>query len=176
MADRVRDPALRRSGWAAAGRAPVPWPVAARATLHCLTGCAIGEVLGMVIGTSAGLHNATTVIVSIAVMELLDNVVMIAVPGAMNEGPASALFWGSLAGSLAVAFAFTTPLNRVLIGRGEGHAVLHPYHQAAAEPARPSPRPRPASTGTLRGHVGKGDNDAASSHACHTAAGDRSPL
>src|SRR5215510_3708208 len=100
---------------------PTTWRMAAQATLHCLTGCAIGEVLGMVIGTAFGLHNAATVVlsialafvfgygltmrgvlragvswgtalkialaadtVSIAVMELLDNAVVVAVPGAMD--------------------------------------------------------------------------------------------
>lgn len=69
--------------------------------------------------------------VSIAVMELLDNAVMLTVPGAMNAGPASALFWGTLAGSLAVAFVLTTPVNRAMIRRGRGHAVVHQRHQAA---------------------------------------------
>ena len=115
----------------------MPWSTAAQATLHCLTGCAIGEVLGMVIGTAFGLHNAATVVLSIAlafvfgyaltmrgvlragvgwrtglkvalaadtvsitIMELLDNAVVVAVPGAMNAGLASPLFWGSLAFSL----------------------------------------------------------------------------
>jgi Domain of unknown function (DUF4396) len=141
------------------------WAMAATATLHCLTGCAIGEVLGMVIGTAAGLHNAATVVlsialaflfgyaltmrgvlragltlrqafgvalaadtVSIAVMELMDNACIVAVPGAMSAGLASALFWGSLAGSLVVAFLVTTPVNRWLIGKGKGHAVVHAYH------------------------------------------------
>jgi len=143
----------------------VPWSSAAQATLHCLTGCAIGEVLGMVIGTAAGLHNAATVVlsvalafvfgygltmrgvlragldprralrvalaadtVSIAVMELIDNAVMVVVPGAMDAGLDSALFWGSLVVSLAVAFALTTPVNRWMIGRGKGHAVVHAHH------------------------------------------------
>jgi len=147
------------------GAAPTGWGMAARATLHCLTGCAIGEVLGMVIGTAAGLHAATTVVlsialafgfgyaltmrgvlrggvpfrralrvalaadtVSIAVMELVDNAVILAVPGAMNAGLTSALFWLSLAGSLAVAFVVTTPVNRWMIGRGKGHAVVHAAH------------------------------------------------
>jgi hypothetical protein len=145
--------------------AAVPWATAAQATLHCLTGCAIGEVLGMVIGTSLGLHNAATVVlsialafvfgyaltmrpvlgagvgfraalgvalaadtVSIAVMELLDNAVIVAVPGAMDAGLTSLLFWGSLAFSLVVAFVLTTPVNRWMIGRGKGHAVVHQYH------------------------------------------------
>jgi hypothetical protein len=143
----------------------VSWAMAAQATLHCLTGCAIGEVLGMVIGTSIGLHNAGTVVlsvalafvfgyaltmrgvlragvpfgqavtvalaadtVSIAVMEIIDNIVMVAVPGAMDAGISSALFWLSLAGSLAIAFVLTTPVNRWMIGRGQGHAVVHAYH------------------------------------------------
>jgi hypothetical protein len=167
MSGHVRGTVLGRTAPTAASTAPVPWPTAAKATLHCLTGCAIGEVLGMVIGTAAGLHNATTVIlsitlafafgygltmrgvlragvgphaalkvalaadtVSIAVMELLDNTVMLAVPGAMGAGLGSAFFWASLAGSLAVAFVVTTPVNRAMIRRGRGHAVLHSYHHA----------------------------------------------
>jgi hypothetical protein len=141
------------------------WTTAAQATLHCLTGCAIGEVLGMVVGTAAGLHNAATVVlsialafvfgyaltmrgvlraglpvaralrvalaadtVSIAVMELIDNTVMVAVPGAMEAGLGEGLFWLSLAGSLALAFVLTTPVNRWLMARGRGHAVVHEYH------------------------------------------------
>ena len=143
----------------------VSWATAAQATLHCLTGCAIGEVLGMVIGTSIGLHNAGTVVlsialafvfgyaltmrgvlrggvpfgsalkvalaadtVSIAVMEVVDNGVVLAVPGAMDAGISSALFWLALAGSLAVAFVVTTPLNRAMMARGKGHAVVHAHH------------------------------------------------
>jgi hypothetical protein len=165
----TRDPVLDQPRPAApsTASAAAPWPEAAQATLHCLTGCAAGEVLGMVIGTAAGLHDVTTVIlsvmlafafgyaltvrgvlragvglrralavalaadtVSIALMEVLDNTVMLTVPGAMDAGPDSILFWGTLAGALAVAFAVTTPLNRVMIGRGKGHAVLHRYHHA----------------------------------------------
>jgi hypothetical protein len=147
------------------GFSSVRWSVAVQATLHCLTGCAIGEVLGMVIGTVAELHNAATVVlsivlafvfgygltmrgvlragvglrqaltvalaadtVSIAVMEILDNAVVVAVPGAMVAGLTSALFWGSLAFSLVVAFLLTTPVNRWMISRGMGHAVVHAYH------------------------------------------------
>jgi hypothetical protein len=143
----------------------VSWSAAAQATWHCLTGCAIGEVLGMVAGTAFGLHNAATVVlsialafvfgyaltmrgvlragvdlrsalkvalaadtVSIAVMEILDNTVMVAVPGALNAGLADAVFWVSLALSLVVAFLFTTPVNRWMIGRGKGHAVVHQHH------------------------------------------------
>jgi hypothetical protein len=144
---------------------PVSWAMAAQATLHCLTGCAIGEVLGMVIGTSLGLHNAGTVVlsialafvfgyaltmrgvlragvpfrqaakvalaadtVSIAVMELVDNAVVVAVPGAMDAGITTVLFWGALFGSLVVAFVVTTPINRWLMGKGKGHAVVHALH------------------------------------------------
>ena len=66
--------------------------------------------------------------VSIAVMELVDNTVVVAVPGAMDAGLGSALFWLSLAGSLAVAFVVTLPVNRWMIGRGKGHAVVHEFH------------------------------------------------
>ena len=143
----------------------VPGAMDATATLHCLTGCAIGEVLGMVIGTATGMGNAATVVlsialaflfgyaltmrgvlasgvglrqalkialaadtVSIAVMEIVDNGVILAVPGAMDAGLADALFWGTLALSLAVAFVVTTPVNRWMISRGRGHAVVHAHH------------------------------------------------
>ena len=66
--------------------------------------------------------------VSIATMELVDNVLMLAIPGAMDAGLGNALFWASLAISLAVAFALTVPVNRWLIARGRGHAVVHEYH------------------------------------------------
>jgi hypothetical protein len=66
--------------------------------------------------------------VSIAVMELIDNTVMVGVPGAMDAGLPDVLFWGALAGSLALAFAVTTPVNKWMIGRGRGHAVVHADH------------------------------------------------
>jgi hypothetical protein len=136
--------------------------VALSATLHCLTGCAIGEIAGMVIGTAAGLSNGATIALSIALafvfgysltswpllragfaiavvapiafasdtasialMELVDNSIIAAVPGAMDAGLGDILFWGSLAFSLVVAGAFAFPLNRFLIGRGKGHAAVH---------------------------------------------------
>jgi Domain of unknown function (DUF4396) len=68
--------------------------------------------------------------VSIAVMEIVDNAVMLSVPGAMDAGLASVVFWASLAFALAVAFVLTTPVNRWLISRGKGHAVVHQYHHA----------------------------------------------
>jgi hypothetical protein len=66
--------------------------------------------------------------VSIAVMEIVDNTVIVVVPGAMDAGLGSGLFWGALAFSLAVAFVVTVPVNRWLISRGSGHAVVHAYH------------------------------------------------
>jgi hypothetical protein len=141
------------------------WRMAAQATLHCLTGCAIGEVLGMVIGTSLGFSNFGTVAlsialaflfgyaltmrgvlragisfraavtvalaadtISIAVMEVIDNATVLVIPGAMDAGLTSALFWFSLAGALVLAFLVTTPVNRWMISRGRGHAVVHAYH------------------------------------------------
>ncbi|WP_039942106.1 DUF4396 domain-containing protein [Streptomyces himastatinicus] len=147
------------------GTASASWPMAAQATLHCLTGCAIGEILGMAIGTALAWHNAPTMIlaivlafvfgyaltmrgvlraglglrsalrvalaadtVSIAVMELVDNGTLLLFPGAMDATLSDALFWLSLALSFAVAFAITTPVNKWMIGRGKGHAVVHQYH------------------------------------------------
>ena len=135
------------------------------ATLHCLTGCAIGEVLGLVIGTALGWGDAATIAlavglafffgyaftvapvlragltfraavkvalvadtVSILVMEIVDNAVLLAVPGAMEAGLADPLFWGALAFAFAVAFVVTVPVNRWLIARGMGHAVVHQHH------------------------------------------------
>ena len=135
------------------------------ATAHCLTGCAIGEVLGLVIGTLLGWGNFATIILavvlafffgysltmlpllrsgialaatlplafasdtlSITVMEIVDNLIVLLIPGAMDAGLGSLLFWGSLAFSLAVAFVAAFPVNRWLIARGKGHAVVHEYH------------------------------------------------
>jgi hypothetical protein len=66
--------------------------------------------------------------VSIAVMEVVDNAVVLAVPGAMEAGIGGIVFWASLAGALAVAFVVTLPINRALMGRGLGHAVVHGLH------------------------------------------------
>ncbi|KUN18875.1 hypothetical protein AQJ23_38870 [Streptomyces antibioticus] len=141
------------------------WSMAVQATLHCLTGCAIGEVLGMVIGTALGWGNLPTTILaivlafffgysltlrgvlrsglglraavrvalaadtlSIAVMELVDNGVIVLWPGAMDAELGDLLFWGALAISLAVAFVVTVPVNKWMIGRGKGHAVVHQHH------------------------------------------------
>jgi len=147
--------------------------VAISATLHCLTGCAIGEVLGMAVGTGLGLSNWWTVVLSVAlafvfgysltslpllraglalgavipialasdtfsivVMEIVDNAIMVVVPGAMNAGLGVLLFWGSLAFSLSIAFAVAVPVNRWLIARGKGHAAVH----ATGIHGGPSPR------------------------------------
>lgn len=66
--------------------------------------------------------------VSIAVMEIVDNTVIVAVPGAMDAGLTSVLFWGSLVFSLVIAFLVTVPVNKWMIGRGLGHAVVHAQH------------------------------------------------
>jgi hypothetical protein len=66
--------------------------------------------------------------VSIAVMEVVDNAVMLLVPGAMDSGLANWVFWAALAFSLAVAFVVTVPVNRWMIARGKGHAVVHQHH------------------------------------------------
>lgn len=135
------------------------------ATLHCLTGCAIGEVAGLVLGTALGLGNGATIALavalafafgfaltarpflakgytlraafgiafaadtaSIALMEVVDNALMLVIPGAMEAGLADPLFWGSMAASLVIAGVAAFPLNRWLIARGKGHAVAHAHH------------------------------------------------
>lgn len=147
------------------GHTGASWGTAAKATLHCLTGCAIGEILGMVIGTAllwgnvptmvlaitlaflfgysftlfavirAGLDLKTAVkvalaadTVSIAVMELVDNAIIALTPGAMDAHLSDGLFWYALLGGFGVAFLITTPVNKWMIGRGKGHAVVHAYH------------------------------------------------
>src|SRR5918999_1375900 len=136
--------------------------IALSATLHCLTGCAIGEVTGMVIGTALGWSEWGTVALavalaflfgysltslpllrgglalgavipialasdtlSIAVMEVVDNAIMLAIPGAMEAGLDNTLFWGSLSVALAVAGFAAFPVNRWLLRRGMGHAAVH---------------------------------------------------
>ena len=135
------------------------------ATWHCLTGCAIGEVLGLVIATAFGWGNVASIAiaivlafffgylltlrplltsglpfrkaarialaadtVSIAVMELVDNGFILLVPGAMEAGLIDFLFWWSLGVGLFIAFWAAFPVNRALIARGRGHAVVHAYH------------------------------------------------
>jgi hypothetical protein len=92
-------------------------------------GLTMRPVLAAGVGFRAALGVALAAdTVSITLMELLDNAVVVAVPGAMDAGLTSLLFWGSLAFSLVVAFVLTTPVNRWMIGRGKGHAVVHQYH------------------------------------------------
>jgi hypothetical protein len=82
---------------------------------------------GVAFRTALGVALAADTL-SIAVMEIVDNAVVLAIPGAMAAGLGSLLFWGSLAFALAVAFVITVPVNRALIRRGRGHAVMHQYH------------------------------------------------
>lgn len=138
---------------------------AASATLHCLTGCAIGEVLGMIISTALAWSTTPSIAISIvlafvfgyglsmrpllahglglrkslrvalaadtasiATMEISDNAFILIVPGAINAGLDTVLFWVSLTASLVVAFIVAFPLNRYLISKGKGHALAHEYH------------------------------------------------
>jgi hypothetical protein len=92
-------------------------------------GLSARRVLAAGLGVSQALKVAFAAdTVSIAVMEIVDNAVVVAVPGAMDAGLSAFLFWASLAVSLAVAFVVTVPVNRWLIRRGQGHAVMHAYH------------------------------------------------
>ncbi len=136
-----------------------------QATTHCLTGCAIGEVLGMVIATALGWTNTPSIAISVVLaflfgysltlgpvlranvpfrraagltlasdtlsittMEIVDNAFILIVPGAIAAGLGDALFWWSLGVSLAIAFVAAFPVNRWLISRGRGHAVVHELH------------------------------------------------
>lgn len=139
---------------------------AASATMHCLTGCAIGEISGLIIGEILGLGAAVTIVLavtlafifgyslsllplvkagialttalstvlaadtlSIAVMEFIDNAVMAAIPGAMEAGIVNPIFWLSMSLALSAAFFAAYPVNRYLLNRGKGHALLHEHHQ-----------------------------------------------
>lgn len=136
------------------------------ATVHCLTGCSIGEVLGMVIGTAAGLGDPATIVlsvvlafffgygltslpllrsgmtlaavaplalasdtISITIMEIVDNAIMLAIPGAMDATLTDPGFWLALAAALLIAGAAAYPANRWLLARGKGHAVVHALHR-----------------------------------------------
>jgi hypothetical protein len=94
--------------------------MALSATLHCLTGCAIGEVLGVFIGTAFASDT-----LSITVMEIVDNAIVLVIPGAMDAGVGDLLFWGSLSVALVIAGFFAYPVNRWLLQRGKGHAAVH---------------------------------------------------
>jgi len=139
--------------------------LAAQATIHCLTGCGIGEVLGLVIATLLGWHDLPSIAlavvlafvfgygltvrsvlgsgiavrdalriafaadtISIIVMEIVDNAFVLAIPGAMSAGLTDLLFWVSLGASLVIAGLVAFPVNRWLIARGRGHAVVHDVH------------------------------------------------
>ena len=82
---------------------------------------------GMTLGAALGLAFASDT-ASIAIMEVVDNAVMLLIPGAMEAGLLSPLFWGSMALALAIAGLFAFPVNRWLIARGKGHAVVHAHH------------------------------------------------
>jgi hypothetical protein len=140
--------------------------MAVSATLHCLTGCAIGEILGLMIGTALGLSSVHTIVLavtlafafgyalstlpllkaglgvgtafsvvlaadtlSIATMEIVDNLVMLAIPGAMEAGLVNPVFWLSMSLALTVAFFAALPVNLYLLNRGKGHALTHQYHE-----------------------------------------------
>jgi hypothetical protein len=142
--------------------------LALQATTHCLTGCAIGEVAGMVISTALGWGTLAAILlsiilafffgyaltmrpllasgmglaratrlalsadtVSITVMEITDNAILLVIPSAMAAQLDEPLFWGSLALSLAVAGVVAFPVNRWMIGRGQGHAIVHGAHEHA---------------------------------------------
>lgn len=136
--------------------------LATQATIHCLTGCSIGEILGLVIATALAWHDLPSIVlsivlafifgyaltirpllaagvpsrragrlafasdtVSITTMEIVDTATVLLIPGAMAAGLTDGLFWGSLVLSLAIAGVVAWPVNRWLIGRGQGHALVH---------------------------------------------------
>jgi len=138
---------------------------AVSATLHCLTGCAIGEITGLAVATALGWSDSASIAASvvlafvfgyaltmipllrsglrmrrvvpvalaadtfsIATMEIVDSLIVIAIPGAMAAGLTDGLFWGSLAVALFVAFWVAVPVNRWLLARGKGHAAVHALH------------------------------------------------
>ncbi len=94
---------------------------------------------GLALGVALPLAFASDSL-SIAVMEIVDNGVMLAIPGAMDDGLANPLFWGALGFALLVAFAFAYPLNRYMIARGQGHAVVHANHGSSTN-ATTTPAP-----------------------------------
>jgi hypothetical protein len=139
--------------------------IALSATLHCLTGCGIGEVSGLVIGSALGWGTVATIAlavvlafvfgyamtlrpllasgmsrgqamrialaadtVSITIMEIIDNSVMLLIPGAMDAGLGNWLFWASMIGALIIAAIVVFPVNRWMIARGRGHAVVPGHH------------------------------------------------
>jgi hypothetical protein len=150
-------------------RCPRCFRLALSATTHCLTGCAIGEVLGLAIATALGLGDVPSIAIAVAlafffgyaltmrplllggvpllaalrvalladtltivVMEIVDNAIILVIPGAMEASLADGLFWGSLAFALSVGFVFALPVSYMLIRSGRGHAVVHEYHGSQA--------------------------------------------
>lgn len=160
--------------------------MAVSATLHCLTGCAIGEILGLITGTALGMGNIATIALSVALaflfgytlstlpllkagltlgaalsvvlaadtlsiatMEIVDNAVMAAIPGAMNAGLVNPVFWIGMMIALTAAFFAAYPVNRYLLQRGKGHALTH-HHHGSQEPVSGARRYIPTlSTPTL---------------------------
>jgi hypothetical protein len=139
--------------------------LAAQATTHCLTGCALGEVSGMAIATALGWSNGVQLVVaitlaytfgfaltalplvrarldprtvattafasdslSITIMEAIDNLAVVVIPGAYAAGLGDWLFYASIAGGFAIAYPFAFLANRYLIARGRGHALVHEHH------------------------------------------------
>jgi hypothetical protein len=137
------------------------------ATVHCLTGCAIGEVLGMIIGTALGWSDLATIAISVAlaflfgytltslpllrsgmaftavvpialasdtisitIMEIVDNAIILLIPGAIDATLSDVGFWAALAFALLIAGVAAYPANRWLLARGKGHAVVHQHHHA----------------------------------------------
>jgi hypothetical protein len=137
------------------------------ATVHCLTGCAIGEVLGMIIGTALGFSDLATIglavvlafffgytltslpllrsgmalgavvpialasdTISITIMEIVDNAILLLIPGAMDASLGDIGFWAALAAALLIAGLAAYPANRWLLARGKGHALVHEQHHA----------------------------------------------
>ncbi|WP_245927560.1 DUF4396 domain-containing protein [Nocardioides silvaticus] len=157
--------------------------MAANATLHCLTGCAIGEITGLMIGTALGLSAGVTIALavglaflfgyalstlplikaglsfgaalsvvfaadtlSIATMELVDNLVMAVIPGAMDSGLVNPIFWVGMMIALTAAFIAAFPVNRYLIDKGKGHALTHQYHHGSDHSAHGADRDHQSST------------------------------
>lgn len=135
------------------------------ATLHCMAGCVLGEIVGLVIATALGWGNLASIVlavtlafifgyaltsssllragltvaavipialatdtISITTMEIIDNAFMLVVPGAMDAYLDDLLFWASMIGGFVIAFPFAFWVNRLLLQRGKGHALVHQYH------------------------------------------------